>query len=232
MRRPHAASSYSLGSSNKRSTFFAADFAAAPVRPSRLEQPAERLVCPMSDAIAALLTFVTPSTTVCVNCRNNNVLVSETTKLKCCHRMCHSCLRKIFTRSLADPQHMPPRCCTDEIPLKYVDRLFDSNFMKEWHRKYRESPSKIRINCPSRACGEPMKPEDMRLEGGRWQGRCSQCRTKVCGACGGPWHHASECPAAGETAHLPELRRRESWSRCRRCKNMVEIRNGRNHVIW
>jgi hypothetical protein len=169
-----------------------------------------------------------------VNCRNSNTLVSETAKLKCCHRMCHSCLRKVFKLSLTDPQqYMPPRCCTaDNISPEYLDVLFDSRFKKEWHQRYREHTDRNRIQCPSRRCGELMKPEDMRLEAGRMQGRCSRCRTKVCGACSGRWHPQPECPIDDEPAQFPEQQPKQEWHRCRRCKATVEVKDGRNHITW
>jgi hypothetical protein len=174
------------------------------------------------------------STTVCVLCRNSNTPVSTTVKLKCCHRMCHSCLRKVFQLSLTNPQqHMPPRCCTsDNIPPEYVDMLFDSGFKREWVQKYREHTGKHRITCPSRRCGGSVKPEDMRREGGRWQGRCSHCRIKICGSCSGRWHHQTECPLETEATQFLEQGKRDSWQRCYHCKTPVERKDGRNHTTW
>ncbi|KAG7287848.1 hypothetical protein NEMBOFW57_007365 [Staphylotrichum longicolle] len=101
---------------------------------------------------------------------DSNTPVSKTAKLKCCHRMCHSCLRKLFKLSLTNPQqHMPPRCCTATIPTEFVGLLFDSSFKKEWNEKFMEHTGRGRLVCPSRRCGELMRPEDMRCEAGRWQ---------------------------------------------------------------
>ncbi len=169
-----------------------------------------------------------------MRCRDSNTPVSKTAKLKCCHRMCHPCIRKLFNLSLADPQqHMPPRCCTnDAIPTELVALLFDSDFMKEWTEKYMEHTGRGRLVCPSRRCGEVMKPEDMRREAGRWQGRCSRCRTKVCGSCRGRWHHQPECPRDDGAMQFAEQGRCEPQRRCPRCKTAVEIKDGRNHMIW
>ncbi|KAK4103590.1 hypothetical protein N658DRAFT_421491 [Parathielavia hyrcaniae] len=211
--RPHASSSYSISSSARRSTLFG-DVAALPARPSRLEKPTER-------------------TTVCALCRDKNTLVSKTVKLKCCHRMCHSCLRRVFELSLTDPQgHMPPRCCTsDNIPPKYVDMLFDSNFKREWVQRYREHTSKSRITCPSRQCGGSVKPDELRREAGRWQGRCNRCRIKICGSCNGRWHHQTDCPLDDGAARLLEQAKRDSWQRCYHCKTPVERKDGVKHAM-
>jgi hypothetical protein len=217
-KRANAASSYSLDSSAKRSTFFGADFAAPPpARASHPEKPAER-------------------TTVCAKCRDSNTPVSRTVKLKCCHRMCHTCLRKVFKLSLTDPQqHMPPRCCTnDNIPAESVDKLFDSSFKQEWNHQFKQHAGRTPMTCPSRRCGELVKPEDMRLEGARWQGRCSRCRTKVCGSCNARWHHEPECPSDDNAAlfTVEKATKREPWQRCYRCKTGVEVKDGRNHIVW
>ncbi|KAK3306990.1 uncharacterized protein B0T15DRAFT_160586 [Chaetomium strumarium] len=209
-KRPHAASSYSLGSS-KHSTFHV-DLSTPPARPSHLDKPAER-------------------TTKCALCREGDIPVSKTAKLKCCHRICHSCLRKVFRLSLTDPQHMPPRCCTaDNIPVEYVDKLFDSRFKREWNQRYREYASRNRILCPFSRCGELIRPEDMRREGGRWYGKCSRCKTKVCGSCSGKWHRQPECPRDDEAMQFLEQARQELSQRCHRCKALVEVKDGRNHM--
>ncbi|KAL8912300.1 MAG: hypothetical protein Q9171_002672 [Xanthocarpia ochracea] len=74
----------------------------------------------------------------CLTCLSSYP-VSRTARLACNHRMCHACLRRIFTLSITDPQHMPPKCCTQEhIPLKHVDKLFDLKFKMKWNQKYQE----------------------------------------------------------------------------------------------
>ncbi|KAL2137535.1 hypothetical protein VTI28DRAFT_9170 [Corynascus sepedonium] len=146
--------------------------------------------------------------------------------------MCHTCLRKAFKRSLTDPQqYMPPRCCTsDNISPQHVDMLFDPVFKKDWNEKYKEHTSRRGFTCPTRRCGGIMKPEDMRSEGGRWQGKCSRCRTKVCGSCNGRWHPDPNCAGGDEPTLFAEQATREAWQRCYRCKSVVEIRGSRNHT--
>lgn len=70
---------------------------------------------------------------------SDDIPTHKSAKLKCGHRMCHSCLKRAFRLSVKDPQHMPPKCCTSaHIPLKHVDRLFDTDFKKTWNRKFAE----------------------------------------------------------------------------------------------
>ncbi|KAG5984599.1 hypothetical protein E4U54_006120, partial [Claviceps lovelessii] len=155
---------------------------------------------------------------------------AKLSKLKCGHTMCRACLRRIFNLSITDPQHMPPRCCQDYIPLKHVERLFDHAFKKTWNRKFAEYSTKNRIYCPSRRCGEWIKPANIRREGGRKVGRCGRCSTKVCCSCNGRWHGTRPCSDDAETADILAQAQEEGWKRCFKCKALVELKEGCNHM--
>lgn len=147
--------------------------------------------------------------------------------------MCHSCVRRVFRLSLTDPLYMPPRCCTnDTIPLEYVEDLFDSSFKREWNQKYFDYISKYRIYCPSRRCGELLRPEDLRPEDGRRYGRCTHCRTKVCPSCRGKWHQDHDCSQDDDAARFFEGTGPERKQRCRRCKTVMEVKEGSDHMTW
>lgn len=167
----------------------------------------------------------------CLTCLSDDIPRSKTAKLKCGHRMCHPCLKRIFKLSVTDPQHMPPKCCTaDHIPLKHVERLFDVNFKKNWNRKYQEYTTKNRIYCPARRCGEWIKPGNIHKEDGRKYGKCSRCKTKVCCLCNGKWHGTKDCPKDEETNRLLEAAKQAGWQRCYSCRTMVELKEGCNHM--
>lgn len=151
--------------------------------------------------------------------------------------MCHACLRRIFTMSVKDPAHMPPKCCTSEcIPLNKVDKLFGYKFKVKWNRKYEEYTTKNRIYCPARGCGEWIKPTHIYIDttggtnGGRKYGKCSRCKTKVCVTCNQKWHLRRECPKDESTARFAEIAKQEGWQRCFNCSAMVELREGCNHM--
>lgn len=173
----------------------------------------------------------------CLTCLSDDIPISKSAKLPCSHRMCHACLKRIFIMSVNDPQHMPPRCCTsDHIPLKHVENLFDTKFKIKWNKKYQEYTTKNRIYCPTKGCGEWIKPSHIFLDtstgptGGRKYGKCSKCKTKVCCLCNGKWHSGKDCPKDEETKRFVEMAKQKGWQRCYNCSAMVELKEGCNHM--
>ncbi|KAL7950204.1 hypothetical protein V8C42DRAFT_192132 [Trichoderma barbatum] len=167
----------------------------------------------------------------CVICMEDTPS-SKGADLKCGHRMCNACMKRNFEMSIHDPQHMPPRCCTkSHIPLKHVDKLFDNAFKRTWNRKFAEYSTGNRVYCPSKRCGEWIKPTSFyRGEDGRRVARCGRCKTKVCPKCSGKWHSSTECPRDEETNRFLDQAKEEGWKRCYKCKSMVELKEGCNHM--
>lgn len=172
-----------------------------------------------------------PSVVECLTCGSDDVPTKNAAKLSCGHRMCHDCIRRIFDLSVKDPQHMPPRCCTDDpIPVKYVDILFDDKFKAKWTRKYKEYNTRDRLYCATPRCGNWIKPIHVHTERGRKYATCGRCKTKVCGLCGHKMHKSTECPKDPEIAKILKQAKEEGWQRCFNCNAMVERKEGCNHM--
>ena len=143
----------------------------------------------------------------CIKCLSDDVPIIRTVLLPCNHRWCNPCLRRSFTISTTDPQHMPPTCCTNEaIGLKHVERLFKVSFKRQWNRKYKEYTTKDRIYCPADGCGSWIKPShiyDVDTTGGvnkgRKYGHCQKCKRRVCCTCNKKWSFRHECPTDAAT---------------------------------
>ena len=82
---------------------------------------------------------INPERAECIVFLSDDVPIMGTALLPCSHRGCNPYLRRTFTISTTDPQHMPPTCCTEEaIALIHVERLFNNSFKRKWNRKYQE----------------------------------------------------------------------------------------------
>jgi hypothetical protein len=167
----------------------------------------------------------------CLTCGSDDVPAMKTAKLGCGHRMCHDCLKRIFEMSVKDPAHMPPRCCTNEhIPLKHVDKLFDTRFKVRWNRRYQEYNTKNRIYCPAAKCGTWIRPNQIHTVQGRKYAKCPRCETKVCTLCHTKMHKSSECPKDPEILKLVEEGKKSGWQSCYNCRAMIELKEGCNHM--
>jgi len=154
-------------------------------------------------------------------------------RLKCGHRMCHSCLKRVFKLSIADPQHVPPKCCTaDFIRLKHVDKLFDMEFKKHWNRKFMEYTTKNRVYCPTRICGQWIKPgkgSHANKDAFRNYNFCTRCKTKVCIRCNFKWHGETMCVEDTDTSLFVRWAQHSArFRQCYNCKMMVENEEGLN----
>ncbi|TLD37419.1 zinc knuckle containing protein [Venturia nashicola] len=168
----------------------------------------------------------------CITCLDD-VPARRTARLECKHRMCHSCLKRVFTLSTTDPQLMPPRCCTEkEIPLAHVDKLFDVKFKLLWNRKFAEYATKNRLYCPRKGCGIWIKPKYIGKDKttGREIGICKECKTEVCKKCNMKWHGRRECDNDEGTKRVLELGKEQGWKRCYNCREMVQLAEGCNHL--
>lgn len=163
----------------------------------------------------------------CVTCLADDVPVREAAKLSCGHYWCNDCLKRIFTLSLTDPAHMPPKCCNDDhVPLKHVDKLLNYQTKKLWNKKYIEYTTSNRIYCPKPNCGEWIQPKEIQNN----VGKCSQCKTKVCAMCNGKAHGDGECPKDEDLMKFIETAKKNKFQRCYSCRAMVELERGCNHM--
>ncbi|KAF8535845.1 hypothetical protein BDD12DRAFT_323583 [Trichophaea hybrida] len=163
----------------------------------------------------------------CVTCMDDEIPAKEAAKLACGHWFCNECLKRLFTLSLTDPAHMPPKCCqSDHIPLKHVDKLLSYQNKKLWNKKYLEYTTANRIYCPTTDCGEWIQPKD--IQGGI--GQCQKCKNKVCSTCNGKAHGDGACPQDPDMIKFFETAQKHKYQKCYNCKAMVELERGCNHM--
>lgn len=167
----------------------------------------------------------------CMVCAEDKVPESKVAHLACGHNMCHDCLRRVFELSTTDAQHMPPKCCNRNIPIKHVYSIFDSAFKNKWNEKQEEFRCKKPVYCPTKGCGDFILPSKYKIDDlGRNYGRCRKCNTKVCAICSGIWHSNKTCPETKDSVVFKKLAKEEGWRECEKCKATVERTEGCNHM--
>ncbi|KAF2665662.1 hypothetical protein BT63DRAFT_428614 [Microthyrium microscopicum] len=178
-------------------------------------------------------------TVTCVSCLEDDIPHTEAAHTKCNHHMCRSCVHRLFVLSTTDVSLMPPRCCdSNEIEPLYVQRLFGKTFldkaqMKAWNSKYEESKTKNRLYCTNKECGAWIPPDQIEKSAstGRKRGTCKKCKTQVCKKCSRKWHYSRECEVDEDTKKVLALAEETAgWQRCYRCKAVVSLDTGCNHM--
>lgn len=120
--------------------------------------------------------------------------------------------------------------------------LGDGN-MEEWNHARFMSTLNI-IYCPYKGCNEPFDANDVvpALEGSthsRGLVQCPRCRKTLCKDCKVIWHDKLSCEEyqalplterAPEDLAFTELAKKEKWRRCPKCRAMVELKYGCNHI--
>ncbi|RPA78886.1 hypothetical protein BJ508DRAFT_150564 [Ascobolus immersus RN42] len=159
----------------------------------------------------------------------------------CDHLYCTPCLRVMFlnaTKPEAGATGMfPPRCCKVEIPLPAIGKGFLSSVDRtKYRRKHEElTGTDDKHYCSNRKCGEFIPGHFVNLD--KKSARCTRCREFTCTDCGKPvLHHffGNKCPEDGDDVDLQLLQsviNKSMWTRCGRCKMIVEKRDGCNSIV-
>jgi len=120
--------------------------------------------------------------------------------------------------------------------------LGDAN-MDEWNHARFMLTLDI-IHCPHKGCGEPFDANDVapaQFKGPYASGlvQCPKCQKTLCKDCRAVWHEKLSCKEfqalpvtdrAPEDIAFVELAKQKKWRRCPKCKAMVELKYGCNHI--
>lgn len=162
--------------------------------------------------------------TVCVSCLENcdaMLFVSQ-----CGHEFCLDCTRRMFLGSIQDEELYPPRCCGNVIPPGVALRVLHYQELRDFSERALEWSAKDRLYCADPACSKFIPPFAIKDD----HGTCPQCRQQTHLPCRSLMHPGVDCPMDEDLPMVLEMAEVEGWKRCSRCRTMVELRQGCNHI--
>lgn len=160
----------------------------------------------------------------CAAC-NADVPFFDSVRCPCGHEYCRACIAELFDASLSDESLFPPRCCGDSIPLGLNQIFLPSTLVRKYHAKELEYGTTNRTYCHEPTCSTFIPPSSI-------QGNvalCSRCGSQTCTMCKGQ-SHQEDCPEDITTQELLLYAKDMGWQRCLKCRTLVELNTGCNHI--
>lgn len=162
----------------------------------------------------------------CVACQNY-CFAQVVATLPCNHNYCFVCLQELFTTSFKDSTLCPPRCCRQTIDVTCIEYLLDSDTVNLYNAKKIEHDTVDKTYCSKPACSTF-------ITAGRIMGKlaiCGECRSGTCITCKKA-AHIGDCSEDDDLQQVLTLASQEHWQQCTRCKRVVELSTGCNHITY
>ncbi|KAK4508696.1 hypothetical protein PRZ48_002435 [Zasmidium cellare] len=161
----------------------------------------------------------------CCACGESNSSEKDYTA-QCGHHYCTDCLTGLFAAAMKDERLYPPRCCTRAIPFPIARRYLTREIEAAFADKKEELDDADRHYCCVPTCSAYI-PRDHRFVFDT--ARCPFCQEYTCTKCNSA-AHTGHCPVDKGLEEVIEAGREEGWQRCQRCKRMIELTIGCNHI--
>lgn len=145
--------------------------------------------------------------------------------LPCGHNYCRDCLHRLFNNSFTDESLFPPRCCQQGINVESVEIFMTRELIEQLDEKTIEHNTEDKTYCANTSCNAFVPPASISNN----VGVCQKCGTQTCSLCKDNAHD-DECQENANTKATLALAQQEGWQRCRRCKAVIELRLGCNHI--
>ena len=149
----------------------------------------------------------------------------------CAHQYCPSCLRRMSSTALKNPDIFPAKCCFQEIPIKALVEVMSFRNRKRYILRWEENniPPLERLYCPRATCSRWIPPKSTETRLGYLL--CPYCRAKICSKCGDSFHLGWPCSKDSEIKEMLQLAKDNNWQRCSNCLYLVEKVAGCNHIV-
>ncbi|KAL6820725.1 hypothetical protein V8C40DRAFT_251192 [Trichoderma camerunense] len=161
----------------------------------------------------------------CLVCTDEFPFV-ETLRCPCSHDYCRECLSNYVKKAIDDESIFPPQCCGKPIPLTGVNQIFLSpDILGKYRAKELEYNAEKREYCHVPTCSTFIPKQFIKDE----VGTCVKCGRKTCVICKGA-SHTGDCPKDTATAEVLRVAGDRGWKRCFKCRRVVELAVGCNHI--
>lgn len=160
----------------------------------------------------------------CVACDTSRPLF-KLLHAPCGHDYCEDCLQTLFRLATRDETLFPPRCCHQHIPLTSAKLYLSLELIDLFEKKNLEFSTPNRSYCFEPNCSSFIPPHSIKGE----RGACPDCGKETCTICKHEMHDG-DCPQDRKTQEILRMATNKGWQRCWKCKRLVELRTGCNHI--
>jgi hypothetical protein len=155
----------------------------------------------------------------------DDFIEEEGVVLACDHFYCHGCIVTLFVHAMNDESSFPPHCCQN-IEFEKFARYLSEQQIEAFNNATIEFSTTDRTYCSNALCQKFILPATIHDS----KADCVDCHTSSCSICKFGYHDNADCPADTALHVLKELAKTQSWQRCDKCKAMVDLTFGCNHI--
>ncbi|KAJ5746379.1 hypothetical protein N7520_011561 [Penicillium odoratum] len=161
----------------------------------------------------------------CMSCLENRDDIKFSGK--CHHKFCHDCTRQLILMTIKNESLYPARCCGQVLPPMVLLSVLSYRELQKYSDKGLEYSTHNRVYCADPKCSEFIPPFAIDGE----NGLCLKCYQHTHLPCRSLAHPGVECPTNSQYRQVLALADAKKWRECAKCKNMIELGLGCNHII-
>ena len=162
----------------------------------------------------------------CIAC-GEGCAEADAIRVPCEHVYCPTCLRTLFMQSIRDHAFNPPVCCYEEIDYQLIAPKMSAADRSAFEDARLERSSKNKTYCSNPRCSKFISQDKIRNPD---YATC-ECGSQTCLHCKAP-RHAGDCEKDETLQATLDTADAEQWQRCPRCRTMVELTDGCDHIKY
>ncbi|KAJ5690952.1 hypothetical protein N7488_011687, partial [Penicillium malachiteum] len=144
----------------------------------------------------------------------------------CGHEYCYECARRLLLGATRDETLYPPRCCRNVMHPMVVLSVLSYEELRAFSEKAVEYATVNRLYCAEKTCSAFIPLFRIKDE----NGTCLKCNQQTHQTCNSFAHPGYDCPMEVGLDKVLDMAEEMRWQRCDRCRRMVELAQGCNHI--